>query len=61
MPRRNLQFQQEQAGHMLTSWWRGEVALIVESAIRDALFVGKMLRACHKTIPAPTANIREVY
>jgi hypothetical protein len=28
MRRRNLQFQQEQAGHMLTSWGRGEVALI---------------------------------
>ena len=35
MPRRNLQFQQEQTGHMLTSWRRGEVALIVESVTRE--------------------------
>src|ERR1700722_11731696 len=28
MPRRNLQFQHEQAGHVLTPWRRGEVALI---------------------------------
>jgi hypothetical protein len=35
MPRRSLQFQQEQAGHMLTSWRRGEVALIVESVTRE--------------------------
>src|ERR1700733_122593 len=27
MPRRKLQFQQEQAGNLLTSWGRGKVAL----------------------------------